>query len=68
MYDAKGIISEGKKTAMETKLNQNLKNYRETHKNKSFLNFPMNKFILKMPRSTTNNLVKNMLYFSKSTF
>ena len=65
MYYTKIVISEGKKTAMEIIINYTLINAREAI---SFLIFPMTKFILKIARSTTYNLVEIMFYLSNNTF
>ena len=50
---------------METIINYTLINAREVI---SFLIFPMTKFILKIARSTTYNLVEIMFYLSNNTF
>ena len=65
MHYTKIVISERKKTVMETIINYTLINARETI---SFLIFPMTKFILKIARSTTCNLVEIMFYLSNNTF
>jgi len=57
MHYTKIVISERKKTAMETIINYTLINAREAI---SSLIFPMTKFILKIARSTTYNLVEIM--------
>jgi len=65
MHCTKIVTSEGKKAAMETITNYILINAREVI---SFLIFPMIKFILKIARSTTYNLVEIMSHFSNNTF
>ena len=50
---------------METIINYTLINAREAI---SFLIFPMTKFILKIARSTTYNLVEIIFYLSNNTF
>ena len=65
MHYTKIVTSEGKKATMETIINYTLKNAREAI---FFLIFPMTKFILKITRSTTYNLVEIMFYLSNNTF
>ena len=65
MHYTKIVTSEGKKAAMGTTINYTLINAREVI---FFLIFPMTKFILKIARSTTYNLVEIMFYLSNNTF
>jgi len=65
MHYTKIVISAGKRTATETIINYTLINAREAI---SFLIFPITKFILKIARSTTCNLVEIIFYLSNNTF
>ena len=69
MHDTRVVISEAKKTAMETTINYILIKWQgKPIKAISFLIFPMTKFILNITRSTTYNPVKIMCYLSNNTF
>ena len=68
MHDSKIVISEGKKTAMETTINYILINTREANKSDFFPYLPNDQIYTKIPRSTTYNLVEIMFYLSNNTF
>ena len=68
MYYTKIVISEGKKTAVETTINYILINTREANKSDFLPYFPNDQIYSIIARSTTYNLVKIMCYLSNNTF